>query len=91
MKSLKEKRLARAANFIGADAAGADHNAFMLTVGQNHLALLQVGVLEKAVVFVGEANLVGFIAALVAHFTDTGHGGKSFVASFFVKWVPFKH
>jgi hypothetical protein len=53
----------------------------MLTIGQNHLALLQVGILEKAVVLVGEAHFVRLVAALAAYFTYTGHWGKSFVAS----------
>jgi hypothetical protein len=47
----------------------------MLTVGQNHLAFLQVGVLEKPVMLVGEANFVGFVAVLAADFTSTGHWG----------------
>jgi hypothetical protein len=72
--------LTGAANFVGANAAGANRNGFMLPARQNHFALLQVGILEKTVVLVREADLVGFVAALVAHFTDTGHGGKSFVA-----------
>jgi hypothetical protein len=51
----------------------------MLAAGQDDLALLQVGVLEKTVVLVGEANFVGFVATLGAHFTNAGHDeGKSF-------------
>lgn len=64
-----------AANFIGPDAAGANANGFVLTAGQYHFAFLQVGVLEEAVVLVGEANFVGFVATLVANFTNASHDG----------------
>jgi hypothetical protein len=47
----------------------------MLTAGQYHFAFLQVGVLEKAVVLVGEANFIGFVATLIANFADAGHDG----------------
>lgn len=70
--------LACATDFVGADAAGANGNGFVLTVGHNHFAFLQVRVLEKTVVLVGEANFVGFVATLVANFTDAGHGEGSF-------------
>lgn len=67
-----------AANFVGANAAGANTDSFVLTIGHHHFALLQVGVLEETVVLVGETNLVGLVTVLVANFADTGHGEKSF-------------
>lgn len=70
--------LACATDFVGADAAGANGDGFVLTVRHNHFAFLQVRVLEKTVVLVGEANFVGFVATLVANFTDAGHGERSF-------------
>jgi hypothetical protein len=62
----------------------------MLPARQNNFAFLQVGILEKTVVFVGETNLVGFIAALVAHFTDTGHGENPLLHHF-CRVGTFKH
>jgi len=64
--------LTSATNFVGANAAGANPNGFMGPVFGDDVAPLQVGLLEKPVVLVGEANLVGFIAAFVANFAG-GH------------------
>jgi hypothetical protein len=70
------RELNGATNLVGPDAAGANGDGFVLTVGQNHFAFLQVGVLEETVVLVGEANFVGFVATLIANFADAGHGGN---------------
>jgi hypothetical protein len=85
--------LAGAADLVGPDAAGADGHGFVLTVGQNHLAFLQVGVLEKPVMLVGEANFVGFVAVLAADFASTGHWRDSFCLkkSLMVVRFTFKH
>ena len=71
---LANKLLYSSANFIGADAAGADANGLMLTVRHNNLAFLQVGVLEETVMLVGKAYFIGFIAAFFAHFANCCHG-----------------
>jgi hypothetical protein len=88
-----EGGLAGAADLVGPDAAGADGHGFVLTVGQNHLAFLQVGVLEKPVMLVGEANFVGFVAVLAADFASTGHWRDSFCLkkSLMVVRFTFKH
>lgn len=78
-------------DFVGANAAGANFNGFVLTAGQNHFAFLQVGVLEEAVVLVGEANFVGFVATLGAYFTNAGHDeGKSFTLVYTVQVLPIE-
>ena len=71
---MANKFLYGSANFIGADAAGADANGFVLTIRHNNLAFLQVGVLEETVMLVGKAYFVGFIAAFFAHFANCCHG-----------------
>ncbi len=72
-KTGKAKCLDGATNLVGADAAGANADTFVLTVRQNHFAFLQVGVLEETVVLVGEADFIRFVATLIADFTYACH------------------
>jgi hypothetical protein len=50
--------LAGFADFIRPNARGADAHGFVGAVGHNHMNLLQVGLLEKPVMLVREANFI---------------------------------
>ena len=65
--------LTGATNLVGADAAGTDADGFALAARQDHLAFLQVRILEKAVVLVRKADFVGFITAFAANFAGARH------------------
>lgn len=75
------------ADFVGADAAGANTDGFVLAAGQNHFAFLQVGVLEEPVVLVGEAHFVRLVAAFIAHFADCCHWGNPLFCFTKFKWT----
>jgi hypothetical protein len=45
----------------------------MLAIRQNNTAFLKVWVLEEAVMLIGEADFVRFVAAFIAQFTNASH------------------